>query len=43
MLEVRDQLDELAVVLLAFPGLEDDGVFGLGFDVLFLGVDDYGF
>lgn len=38
--EEGNEADEVLVVRLSRPGLEDNGVFGLVADVLGLGVDD---
>ena len=40
--EVGNQLDQLLVLWLSLPRLEQDGVFGLGLDVVWVGVDDDG-
>lgn len=40
VLEEGDQGDELLVVAVALPGIEDDGVLGLLANVLGVGVDD---
>jgi hypothetical protein len=40
VLEEGNQGDELLVVTVALPGVEDDGVFGLLADVLRVRVDD---
>lgn len=40
VLEEGDEADEVLVVGISRPGLEDNGVLGLVADVLGLGVDD---